>query len=362
MPRPLRKLPKLLWVWPLACAAWAGRRRQSPEPLDTVALLQTAKSQHTEALEGRGGPEPEGEERTGRVLVFWAVGSKPRAIQLVRQNVELLREEVRQAESSSTPLSLDVFLAHYDHNRSFWRGSAEAAQWYGENVQFSVEGSGYKFKLANHWLLHGDATSGPQLSNYEWLWILDEDAGFSRGLKLQTLVREARASGALILGPAVVSAPDQEIGVEAFAESERSSCSPSDGQCMLQAPDPRCRYRYTNFVEVMFPFMKPSALREALAGCPDCLHETSVWGLDLVWCAMAAQGLARSQESVCAIVDRAQVVHENLQTLDKYKGTESERKAKHWSRYQDIVNVWHSHSKEFQLELRVLECVPEDSP
>jgi len=361
MPRPLRKLPKLLWVWPLACAAWAGRRRQSPEPLDTVALLQTAKSQHTEALEGRGGPEPEGEERTGRVLVFWAVGSKPRAIQLVRQNVELLREEVRQASSSSTPLSVDVFLAHYDHHRDLWKASHEAAQWYNENVQYSVQETGYKMKLANHWLLE---KGQPNIHKYEWLWLLDEDADFSGGTKLQTLMSEARSSGAGIVGPAVVAAPTSEVSMERHADEWGAGCQPGNPMCRLAAPDPRCRYRYTNFVEVMFTFMKPIAFEKALTGCPDCLHETSVWGLDKTWCVMAAHSLERSYKKFCAIMDRVQVIHENLKTLDKWKGpsyllNETGNVEVIKTYHADMDSVQQRHPAEFQPTQQVLQCVEE---
>uniref|UniRef100_A0A7S0F9E4 Glycosyltransferase 2-like domain-containing protein n=2 Tax=Pyrodinium bahamense TaxID=73915 RepID=A0A7S0F9E4_9DINO len=232
---------------------------------------------------------------------------------LVRGNVDRLREEVsRQSE-----LKMDVMLVHYDSNHSRWQESANDTAWYARNVQFSAEMPGYKMKLAEL-NLYRNNTEGVNVSSYEWLWFLDEDADLSN-VTLKELVAEARHSGSSIIGPAVLS-PEVALAESRANSREELGCQPGTPQCLFAAPNRTCRYRHTNFVEVMFPLLTPGAFWAVMEGCADCLHEHTVWGLDKIWCSLVARMTNRSTDRVCAILDEVQVIHANYKTLKKWIG------------------------------------------
>lgn len=355
-----------------AAAAWGPveSRAKHGELVDAVALLQTAQQPRLEPQGAGIGEEERGDGVgnesfvPGKVLVFWSVGSTDRAMDLVKRNVAILRDEVRRARHSSSPLHVDVFLAHYDLKRILWVRTREQREWYAENVQFTAQEQGYKMKLVNLFLLNGGMPHGPKTFSYEWLWLLDEDADFSRGTSLQSLVQEARSSGALILGPAVILPPStaSEVSMDRQRHNSSEGCQPGTPLCKLAAPHPSCRYRYTNFVEVMFTFLKPAALRAALVGCPDLWHRSSVWGLDKTWCSLVARSRNHDTGTVCAIVDGVRVVHDNLKTLDKWAGPASKMSPSGnidilQRNYADMVQTQQLHPADFQSTPRELKCV-----
>mmetsp|Transcript_116043 Transcript_116043/g.308666 ORF Transcript_116043/g.308666 Transcript_116043/m.308666 type:complete len:532 (-) Transcript_116043:56-1651(-) len=114
-----------------------------------------------------------------------------------------------------------------------------------------------------------------------------------------------------------------DLAIPAMYEEETLSdlglgCQRNDTPCDLQAPVPSCSYRYTNFVEVSFPLMKPKAFYKVLGDCPFCLQRRgSIWGLDRVWCSMSADISGAANRS-CAILDQSPVVHMNYKTLPKW--------------------------------------------
>lgn len=76
-----------------------------------------------------------------RVLLFFPVGSAPRVVRNVEQNV-------RRARESAGDNCCDVFLAHYDgeKGRQAWR-RALGEEWYTSKVRFSAVDPGFKFAL-----------------------------------------------------------------------------------------------------------------------------------------------------------------------------------------------------------------------
>eukprot|EP00415_Alexandrium_ostenfeldii_P001919 UN1919 len=94
-------------------------------------------------------------------------------------------------------------------------------------------------------------------------------------------------------------------------------CQTGEAMCDFQLPLSTCRYRYTNFVEVSFPLLKPVALDKVLGKCTDCMPSRgSTWGLNRVWCAVATRGFGSSERS-CAIIDETPIVHYNFHTHPK---------------------------------------------
>uniref|UniRef100_A0A7S1LLS8 Uncharacterized protein n=1 Tax=Alexandrium catenella TaxID=2925 RepID=A0A7S1LLS8_ALECA len=111
----------------------------------------------------------------------------------------------------------------------------------------------------------------------------------------------------------------QELAAEESGDAQRVGCQVFDTLCELQAPVPRCEFRYTSFVEVLSPLIKPSTLFKVLGDCPFCLkNRGSVWGLDRLWCALAADHRTESSTS-CAVLDRSAVLHLNQRTLPKWR-------------------------------------------
>jgi len=227
--------------------------------------------------------------------------------------------------------------------------------WYDAHVRYSLEYHGLKVWMAKDVLLSRLKGSSPELnsygldlSSYEYLWMVDEDADLS-GLDLRLMIDLARESGSGILTPAFATrqglqamrrsgeageaAETGRVGeVGALGESGGSGgrgegrgadggllrCQYNDSVCSFQEPQSQCRFRYVNFVEVSFALVKPQVFRAVVEGCPGCLPDRqSTWGVDRVWCSVAdldSQGPARS----CAVLDATPIVHQNHRTLPGY--------------------------------------------
>jgi len=90
-------------------------------------------------------------------------------------------------------------------------------------------------------------------------------------------------------------------------------CSLVTPMCFMHVPNTRCHYRYTNYVEAMFPIMRPQVLTD-LASCTDCEK-----AIDRLWCARVARTMEHPPQEACAILDQSTVVHTNGKTLRKWE-------------------------------------------
>eukprot|EP00415_Alexandrium_ostenfeldii_P003010 UN3010 len=131
-------------------------------------------------------------------------------------------------------------------------------------------------------------------------------------------------SNANIATPAFVNSHYHSSPTSAFERTgvnatDEAWCQSFEDMCKFQLPSRNCQYRYTNFVEVSFVIIKPAALRQVLGGCEKCLpHRDSTWGLNRVWCGVAAGNLTTFEKS-CAIIDATPIFHYNFRTHAKYK-------------------------------------------
>jgi len=226
------------------------------------------------------------EKGTKEFLYFAPVGSDPKVMSLVKENVRNLRATFGKDQ-------VDVFLAHYDENSTYWKTCDEA--WYSSNVQFHSDAKGKrKFSLAVKLFKHFD------LSPYKWVWMADEDLD-AHATDLRKMVDVADASGAVINLPAFT----QPVGNMSFP---------------FQAPHTECEYRLTDIVEVIFPFFRPASLEAVLYQCDGCIGEESTWGLNSVWCTFV-QNKLRLKDLACSIIDAAPVIHADFRTIPgKYAG------------------------------------------
>lgn len=231
---------------------------------------------------------------TKKVLIFWSVGNRPSAGKIVRDNV-------KQMHTSVPKSCWDVFLHHYAKGGKMeWYLSDPS--WYDREVQISAEGPGFKFQLLkNHFLVR----SNDWRAKYEYVWALDEDIDLSKAA-IGDLFRLVNISQAAIAGPSLIQ-PSGQLAYQ------------------IQAPNENCMFRYTNFVEVIAPFIRMDALHALVVDCQDCIHKKTVWGLDNVWCGFVADRLALNDHSkACAILDEVPVIHRDFRTLKgKYAATGS---------------------------------------
>jgi len=300
--------------------------------LDETELLQASVDVHAVREAGtlvadktlsQGGSDP------CHVLLFFSVGKNPTSKKLVPRNVDHFR--------ATGGLSADLYLAHYTSDRNEWKN--ELGEWYDHNVDFSAELKGLKLWLAKDLLLprpmgkQDESLPKVDIHNYEYLWILDEDAHFFHTdlAKMFSLARESQAS---IMTPAFTTTlPEEGIDFD-FVEGRKSrmfsslNCQPTESPCKLQAPDPHCSFRYTNFVECIFTMMRPRTFEEVVGGCNECLpNRTSTWGLDKVWCSYASEKDRKPAEKTCAILDATPIIHANTMSHPKYQHGDADWKA-----------------------------------
>jgi len=212
--------------------------------------------------------------------------------------IDLVQKNVAHARASAGRGCCEVFLAHYDEQGA----EAWPQDWYKSEVAGNMSESGFKFQL----LQRGYERHGRRWeSQYSFVWVLDEDMDL-QGTNMSQVLKLANESSSFIIGPSLKQT-DGEI------------------QWKIQEPDPMCAFRYTNYVEVIAPILRTSALHTILEDCVGCIHEETVWGLDGVWCKFAGSVLRpKDPDSACAILDATPVVHRNWKTLNgKYTKTKS---------------------------------------
>lgn len=261
-------------------------------------------------------------DSSARVLLFWPVGSSHRAMNLVKENVDHVHEQLTNA---------DVFFVHYDLNKAAWLASN--ASWYEQNIAFSVEREGYKYQLLRALLFEEESVATPDL--YSWVWCLDEDIDFHT-MHLPRMFAIADSTGALITIPA-------------FTQEEDEDHRDVDLDYPIQEPRAQCQYRYTPFVEVIFPLIRPIVLKLVLLECEHCVHENSFWGLDCVWCEWSANRLGSPSDTACAIIDETPAKHMNFKTMSsKYAGSAHSENQTFLDRgIQDREDVRKHHTDEY---------------
>lgn len=221
-----------------------------------------------------------------RVLLFWAVGSAPRTMDVVRRGVAKMRKTAGED-------CCDLFLAHYDGAQGLSRWRDADPTWYQTEVAQSETVSGFKFAILRD--IYKKYGSDQWPAKYAFVWALDEDIDLSAtdgGLALEL----ATSSKALIVGPSL----RQNGGRITWK---------------VQVPNPSCIFRYTNYVEVIAPIIRVSALQAVLVDCAHCIHDKTAWGLDDVWCNFLAEEFHMEVGSTCAILDATPVLHQNFKTL-----------------------------------------------
>lgn len=266
-----------------------------------------------------------------RILLFWSVGSSVEVMDTVAENMRLAR--------SVWAGSVDTCLVHYDLNQEAWH-SRLGSEWYTTNVDISAQQRGYKFQLLRALTLSGSV----RLSHYHWVWTLDEDVAFALP-SLVKLLPVADRSGALIVTPAFTQ-PSGSVQYE------------------VQLPNDQCLFRYTNFVEVLMPMLRSETLSLIFTSCDSCLHDTSVWGLDYVWCSWSERNTNLTVGTACAVIDAAPMQHLNFKTLLKYSQDGSPDEG--WKRLAeaDKYDVRIRHHNDFvpsEQDIRTLQCVSDSS-
>lgn len=228
-----------------------------------------------------------------KLLLFWAVGTRDDAKELIQKNLRTARE-------SAGDDCCEVFLAHYKGGPDDW-----PEEWYSANVVGHTEQTGFKFQLLQNAFKSGALNE----KRYDFVWVLDEDIELSN---VGENLKIAEDSGALISGPAMWQT---NRGVD----------------WQINAVQQQCRYRYTNFVEVIAPLIRTEALEPILSDCEGCIHTNSVWGLDGVWCNFVASRLPKlvTPQTSCSIMDAAFVNHLDRKTLgDKHDNSDFRSVAK----------------------------------
>lgn len=238
-------------------------------------------------------PIPERLSDDRKLLIFLPVGNSEEVMALMKSNVAHVRAQLD---------AVDFYLAHYlEGGMEHWKKSL--GPWYDESISFSAERPGFKFKLMRSLLLESDFS----LSRYQWVWALDDDIDITMVL-LPRLLTVAKSTGALIVSPAFTQLGETPQERKLVYPHQR----PAD-----------CLFRYTRMVEVIMPIFESKALKEVLSSCEHCIHDSTTWGLDRMWCSWTAKRFARPLLEGCAISDTTVALHKNYRSL---KGKYSDRK------------------------------------
>ncbi|CAE7844224.1 unnamed protein product [Symbiodinium sp. KB8] len=123
-----------------------------------------------------------------------------------------------------------------------------------------------------------------------YVWALDSDIDFT-SVDLIALFSLARASQSLIVGPTFAGSQSwltytmSMHEVSAHGDTKRlvrrgEADSTAERINVLGKPDPRCKLRHTDFVEMTAPLLSNKVLALILKDCVDCVHDKAEWGLD----------------------------------------------------------------------------------
>lgn len=275
-----------------------------------------------------------------KIMLFWSVDSDARTIDLVKRNVA-------HARLQGGHDCCDVMLAHYKGGPKDW-----GFEWYNSQVKYTLVSPGYKYNLLKK--AYKQAMSKWE-DEYEYIWALDSDIDFT-GADLIELFSLARSSGSLIVGPTFAGMQSwltytmsmQEVTAHGSIGSIGSGSmvrrDQSDFQTrinVLGKPDPRCKLRHTDFVEMTAPLLSSKVLALILKDCVDCVHDKAEWGLDRVWCKLAQKLLAQTSKP-CALLDAAPVQHldwkKAVVTAD-FKASELAVKSEYPEYWSDVKNI-----------------------
>jgi len=272
----------------------------------------------------------------GKLLFMTAVGSKAASMDLVVKDVNHLRTHYTG--------DVDVFFMHYDGSNDAWLD--RHGLWYAHNVRNRSLTRGIKFPLVSSVI-----TDYRQIEDYSWVWVMDEDIDITQS-DISKLFILADESESPIVGPAISSPPGivQPIINSPYArtpqslvegsETSNTWCNPGDPQCLYQSADPKCRFSYTNFIEVMAPLFQPLALWEILKVNTGTFSDRSVWGLDLVWCSLAAKVYAIPRKRGCALIDKSPVIHTHGKSLPKYGPEQDKIQQQNVEQYNKVINSY----------------------
>lgn len=232
-----------------------------------------------------------GHKAAQKLLIFFAVGAKPEAYDLLKSNVAVLR---------NGGWSPHLFLA-------FYKGKKSMPLAEGLPVENHLTAGGQKIQLLES---SYERFHKKWRSNYEYVWVVDEDFNMT-GFQIEKFMDLARQSGAAIVGPTYTDLSPHR--------SKRATT-------LLQNPHAQCKYRYVDFVEVGAPLLHIRTWNPIFRECDGCVHQNSMWGLDVIWCYYVASRLGyplnssaikAERRSACALIDATSIVHENYKTLAK---------------------------------------------
>jgi len=157
----------------------------------------------------------------------------------------------------------------------------------------AVEASARKLQLLRqHW-----QTFGAQWAEkYAYVWAVDEDINLTH-VSVGEMVEQAQGTGAIVVTPCVKDRSYRRaLLARKFIDHHR------------------CRYRYTNYIDMLAPMMAPAAWAHLF----NELGQNSTFeSMDQIWCnLMQSSGLWRNQTqhvnaSACAIVDALCVLHDD---------------------------------------------------
>jgi len=239
-----------------------------------------------------------------KALLFWAVDSEPRTIELVEKNVA-------HARASAGAECCDVALGHYAGSPALgWNKT-----WYDKEVTQSVVHPGYKFNLLR---LAYQRSEHKWEDSYEFVWALDSDIDLQL-TNIEQLFLLARRTSSSILSPTFSGPQDwrKYFSVDSMGatsdskEMMRHQQIETDSRInVIGKSDPRCAYRRTDFVEMTAPLLGSKVLFLLLQDCTHCIQADAEWGLDRIWCKFAEKHVV-SNKSPCAYLDQTPVLHLN---------------------------------------------------
>lgn len=264
-------------------------------PASSLRVVRDQEGQPRGEFASQGLDIQQSNDKLGKLLFVVPVGGTDFSIQQTKLNVDHLRK--------TFPGPVDVHLFHYDNRQHVWM--KDSPDWYQRNVQRSLQQKGRKFGLLTK--SYSDYT---MIGQYDWVWAMDEDFDITT-VDMPLMMRTSEESGSKIVMPAVGF---RKTYNKSF---DKVMCYEGEQMCNHQSSHSGCKYRYTNFVELMLPMFRPAALWKVMTECDHCIHTGSEWGLDEIWCNLVADKFQMKNMTSCAILDKVQATKLNWHTLHK---------------------------------------------